>query len=80
MWGLLQQYRPSTAPTANDGRGRFRGECHHACGEVTGQSLTDTVEKVCFSNEQNFREALARPYENYIGGHIVRPISNRQPS
>jgi hypothetical protein len=40
----------------------------------------DTVEKVCFPNQQNFPEALARPYENYIGEHIVRPISNRQPS
>jgi hypothetical protein len=31
-------------------------------------------------NEQNFPEALVRPSENYVGGHMINPISNRQPS
>jgi hypothetical protein len=38
------------------------------------------LKKSVFPNEQNFPEALARLYENYMGGHIVRSISNRQPS
>jgi hypothetical protein len=38
------------------------------------------LKKSVFPNEQNFPEALARPYENYMGGHIVRSISNLQPS
>jgi hypothetical protein len=33
-----------------------------------------------FANEQNFPEALVRPSENYVGGHMIDPISNRQPS
>jgi hypothetical protein len=30
--------------------------------------MTDTVEKVVFSNGQNFPEALERSSENYMGG------------
>lgn len=30
--------------------------------------------------KQNFPEALVRSAENYIGGHMISPISNRQPS
>jgi hypothetical protein len=29
---------------------------------------------------QNFAGALVRSLENYVGGHMINPISNRQPS
>jgi hypothetical protein len=37
---LLQQYRPSTAATADDRRGCFQGYCRRAFGEVGAQILT----------------------------------------
>jgi hypothetical protein len=30
-----------------------------------------------FANEQNFQKALVRSSEIYVGGHIVKPFSNR---
>jgi hypothetical protein len=38
------------------------------------------LKKSGFRTNKIFQRHLARPYENYVGGHIVRPISNRQPS
>jgi len=32
------------------------------------------------ANEQNFIDALVRSYENYVGGHMIGAISDRQPS
>jgi hypothetical protein len=29
---------------------------------------------------QNFPEALVRSLKNYVGGHMIDPISNRHPS
>jgi hypothetical protein len=29
---------------------------------------------------QNFAGALVRSLENYVGGHMINPIFNRQPS
>jgi hypothetical protein len=33
-----------------------------------------------FANKQNFPEALVRRSEIYVGGHMIDPISNLQPS
>jgi hypothetical protein len=38
------------------------------------------LKKSIFSNVQNFPEALVRLSENYMGGHMSSPISNRQAS
>jgi hypothetical protein len=38
------------------------------------------LQESVFANGRNFPEALVRPYENYVGGHMIDPISNRQPS
>jgi hypothetical protein len=38
------------------------------------------LKKSIFSNGQNFPEALMHSSENYMGGHMSRPISNRQAS
>jgi len=42
--------------------------------------LIDAVEKVFLGYEQIFTEALVRRSENDVGGHMISPISNRQPS
>jgi hypothetical protein len=40
--------------------------------------MTMLLKKSIFSNGQNFPEALVRSSENYMGGHMSSPISNRQ--
>jgi hypothetical protein len=38
------------------------------------------LKKSVFADEQNFPEAPVRSSENYMGGHVIYPIFNRQPS
>jgi hypothetical protein len=38
------------------------------------------LKKSFWGYEQIFTEALVRRSENDVGGHIISPISNRQPS
>ncbi|MFY9900361.1 MAG: hypothetical protein WAK67_21590 [Xanthobacteraceae bacterium] len=35
------------------------------------------LKKSVFANEQFFPEALVRSSENYVGGHMINPISNQ---
>jgi hypothetical protein len=38
------------------------------------------LKKSFWGYEQIFTEALVRRSENDVGGHMISPISNRQPS
>jgi len=38
------------------------------------------LKKSFFASEQNFLEALVRSSKNYVRGHMISLISNRQPS
>jgi hypothetical protein len=54
--------------------GRLRlGTLHVGSGSIL-------LKKSIFSNGQKFPEALVRLSENYMGGHMSSPISNRQAS
>jgi hypothetical protein len=41
----------------------------------TSASGSIRLQNSAFANEQDFPEALVRPFENYVKGHMINPVS-----
>ena len=58
---------------------RLRACAHKRAASTVGY-WCDCVAKLFFGVRPKFCRALVRSLENYVGGHMINPIFNRQPS